>query len=123
MSEQAPVSATITASTITPIHKDILVYDMFFGEQVTKAGLILLGDDKTDRGIHPRWARVYAVGPEDQSGLKAEEWVLIEHGRWSREMEVTDGTKTFIIRKVDPKCVLLKYDGELDPEKACLLGK
>ena len=121
MSEQAPIHPTVNVSAITPLHKDILVYDMYFGEQRTKSGLVIMDDDKTDRGIHPRWAKVYAVGPENQDDIKPNEWILIEHGRWSREINVNDGIKNFILRRVDPKSILMKCESETNPDKDCFL--
>ena len=52
---------------LTPIRDHVIVEEMNFGEQKTKAGLIILSDDGIDRGIRPRWGRVYAKGRENTS--------------------------------------------------------
>ena len=49
---------------ITPLKKRVLVSDMHFGETKTAGGIILVDDDGSEAGIHPRWAKVYAVGNE-----------------------------------------------------------
>ena len=47
---------------IIPLKKRVLVSDMQFGATKSKGGIILLDDDGTEAGIHPRWAKVYAIG-------------------------------------------------------------
>lgn len=98
------------ASKIKPIRKNILVRDMNFGEQVTASGIVLRSDDGKSEGVKPRWARVFAVGPEQQD-VVAGEWVLLEHGRWTRgiEVEEDDGTK-FTVWRADPEGVLAVAD-------------
>lgn len=94
------------ASKIKPIRKHILVRDMNFGEQKTASGIILRSDDGKSEGVKPRWAKVFAIGPE-QSDVKVGEWILLEHGRWTRGIEVEDdeGNK-FTIWRADPEGVL-----------------
>ena len=99
---------------VRPVRDHILVRDMNFGERKTQGGLILLGDDGVDRGIRPRWARVYAVGHE-QEDIKPGQWVLINHGRWTRGVDVTDEGETFVIRRVDPQDILVVSDDEEPP--------
>lgn len=110
--------------SVTPMPNDVLVYDMYFGEQKTEAGIIVMDDDKKDRGIHPRWARVYAVGKKHENDLKSGQWVLIEHGRWTRtfEFEAEDTNETFDIRRVDPKAILLVSDVDPEPQNHCMMG-
>jgi co-chaperonin GroES (HSP10) len=97
---------------IKPLHDKVLVRDMEFGEQQTRGGIVLLSDDGKDVGIHPRWAKVYAVGPEHKEDYNIGDWVLVEHGRWSRGIEVVDETgEKITIRLIDTTCVLL-WDNE-----------
>jgi co-chaperonin GroES (HSP10) len=96
---------------IEPLNQDILAYDMYFGEQKTSSGIILMDDDKTDRGIHPRWAKVYAVGPKNKTDLQPGHWILIEHGRWSRGIDMSEIDPNIdrfqtIVRRIDPKAIL-----------------
>ena len=77
---------------IHPIRNKVLVIDMNFGEQVLASGIVLASDDGKDRGIHPRWAQVYAVGPEHKEEFGVGDWILLEHGRWSRGINIEDET-------------------------------
>ena len=98
------------ASKLRPIQAHILVRDMNFGEQKTASGIVIKSDDGKSEGVRPRWCRVFAVGPE-QKDVKAGEWILVEHGRWTRGLEVEedDGTK-FTIWRVDNNGILMSAD-------------
>ena len=77
---------------LTPIHDKVIVTDLERGEKTTKAGIIMLDDSTVaagERGIRPRWARVYAVGPE-QKDVTVGEWILLEHGRWTLGQDLTE---------------------------------
>ena len=102
------------ASKLTPIHAHILVRDMNFGEQKTSSGIVIMSDDGKSEGVKPRWAKVYAVGPE-QEDVKIGDWILMEHGRWTRGLivEEDDGTE-FNIWRVDPTGILMV--SEIKPE-------
>jgi co-chaperonin GroES (HSP10) len=98
------------ASKLRPIQAHILVRDMNFGEQKSAGGIVIRSDDGKSEGVKPRWCRVFAVGPE-QKDVKAGEWILVEHGRWTRGLEVEedDGTK-FTIWRVDNTGILMSSD-------------
>lgn len=77
---------------LTPIHDKVIVTDLERGEKTTKAGIIMLDDSTVaagERGIRPRWARVYAVGPE-QKDVNVGEWILLEHGRWTLGQDLSE---------------------------------
>lgn len=93
---------------IHPIRNKVLVIDMNFGEQVLASGIVLASDDGKDRGIHPRWAQVYAVGPEHKEEFGVGDWILLEHGRWSRGINIEDETgEKKTIRLIDNNCVMM----------------
>jgi co-chaperonin GroES (HSP10) len=101
---------TTITGTLTPIRDHVIVEDMYFGDQKTATGLIILSDDGKSSGVKPRWGKVYAVGPEQQD-IKTGEWIFVEHGRWTRgvDLELEDGTiKT--LRKVDNAAILMSSD-------------
>ena len=95
---------------LIPIRDNVLITDMDFGEQVTKGGIVLPSDDGKNEGIKSRWGRVWAIGPE-QEDVKVGEWILLEHGRWTRGVTVVeeDGTE-IIIRRADLKAILAVAD-------------
>lgn len=96
---------------ITPIGNSILVADMNFKERLTNSGIFIPSDNGKTHGIRPRWARVYAVGPE-QKDVEVGQWVLVSHGRWTRGVEIEDETGKHTIRRIDPNDMLLLSDEE-----------
>tara|TARA_B100001248_G_C27396266_1_gene465781 strand:- start:4180 stop:4623 length:444 start_codon:yes stop_codon:yes gene_type:complete len=96
---------------ITPLKKRVLVSHMHFGETKSKGGIILIDDDGTQSGIHPRWAKVYAVG-KDQDDVKVGQWLMIAHGRWSRAFKVAKEGVELEVRMIDENDILLVSDTE-----------
>jgi co-chaperonin GroES (HSP10) len=98
-----------TVKKIAPLGNTVIVSDMSFTERFTTGGIVLLGDDGKSSGIRPRWARVYAVGP-DQHDVSVGDWVLVAHGRWSRGIEMEINNTKCTLRRVDPKDIMLTSD-------------
>ncbi len=96
---------------IKPLKKRVLVSDMQFGATKSKGGIILLDDDGTEAGIHPRWAKVYAVG-DQQDDVKVGQWLLVAHGRWSRAFKVKKDGVELEVRMIDENDILLVSDEE-----------
>ena len=88
---------------------------MNFGEQRSRGGLVLLSDDGKTHGIHPRWAKVYAVGPE-QKDVKVGQWILMEHGRWTRGIKIEDEEGEKIIRLLKENDGYLPYYDKSEPD-------
>ena len=84
----------------------VLVTDMHFGEQTTQSGLIISSDDGTERGIYPRWAKVLHKGPENNDTYDIGHWILIEHGRWTRGMNIEVEGEQLEVRMVETESVL-----------------
>jgi len=96
--------------SIRALHDDVLVVDMNFEAGMTGGGIFLLGDDGKQRGLRSRWGLVYETGPE-QKDVKKGQWVLIEHGRWTRGIKFNNQEgETQTLRKIDPNCMLLVSD-------------
>ena len=96
---------------ITPLKKRVLVSNMHFGETKSKGGIILIDDDGAESGIHPRWAKVYAVGNK-QEDVKVGQWILVAHGRWSRGFKVAKDGVELEVRMIDENDILLVSDEE-----------
>jgi co-chaperonin GroES (HSP10) len=96
---------------ITPLKKRVLVSDMHFGETKSAGGIILIDDDGSAEGIHPRWAKVYAIG-KDQDDVKVGQWVMVSHGRWSRALKVKKEGVELEVRMIDENDILLLSDEE-----------
>jgi co-chaperonin GroES (HSP10) len=95
---------------VRPIHADVLVSDMYFGETKTAGGIIIQSDDAKAHGVKPRWAKVYAKGPENKDPYNVGDWILIDHGRWTRKIKVDDGEKVIEIQKVEVDSILAWQD-------------
>ena len=98
---------------ITPLKKRVLVSDMHFGETRSKGGIILVDDDGSEGGIHPRWAEVYAIGNK-QKDVTVGQWILVAHGRWSRALKVKKDNVELEVRMIDEDDILLVSDEEPD---------
>jgi co-chaperonin GroES (HSP10) len=97
----------ITKGKLIPIRDHVIVEEMEFGEQISKGGIIIQSDDGKTMGVKPRWGKVYAVG-EKNKDVKVGDWVLIEHGRWTRGMNVEDETgKMRVLRRVDKDAIMI----------------
>lgn len=96
-------------TNLIPLHDNIIVTEMNFGNRTLSSGIIMLGDDAKTDGIRPRWAMVFAVGP-DQTDVKPGQWVLVEHGRWTRGCIINMHDTELVIRKIDTKAILLVSD-------------
>lgn len=99
-----------TTGTISPIRNHIIVSDMDTEDEKVVRGIIIPNENKKDRGIHPRKARVQKVGP-DQVDVQIGDFILVEHGRWTRGVKLGDGK---VYRKVDPKGILGIIDEETE---------
>ena len=93
-------------SKVRAIGNKVLVSDMDFGDQKTKGGLIISSDDGKTRGVHARWGRVFDKGPRNIDEYDIGDWVLIEHGRWTRGVDFETDDFTGTIRMVDNAAVL-----------------
>lgn len=100
----------VISGKLTPLHDKVFVTDMNFGEERTAGGLILRSDNGKGEGVHPRWCRVWAVGPE-QTDVKVGDWLLVDHGRWTRTIEYREEDGTVIeLRVVDNNGILIVAD-------------
>jgi hypothetical protein len=98
---------------VRALPKDILVIDMDMGEIVTSSGIVIQSDNGKAHGVKPRWAKVYKVGTEVDY-VKEGQWVLIEHGRWTRKITIDDGDGVKEFQKVETKSILVVSDEQPD---------
>ena len=96
---------------IIPLHNHVLAREMNFKGRTLSSGIILLNDDGKSTGIRPRWCQVYAVGP-DQKDVKPGQWILVEHGRWTRGVEVDVAGEEFTLRRIDGDAMMMVSDEE-----------
>ena len=104
------MSITKVKGKIVPLHNNVIVTDMNFDEQRTKSGIIIRSDDGKSEGVKPRWCRVWAVGPE-QKDVQVGDWILVEHGRWTRGVTYEDDNgNDIILRRVEVKSIMMAAD-------------
>jgi co-chaperonin GroES (HSP10) len=99
----------VVKGKLIPLRDNVLVTDMNFEEQKTASGIIVQSDDGKAHGVKPRWCKVWAVGPE-QTDVTVGEWILIEHGRWTRGVTVDDNGTEIIIRRVETTSIMASAD-------------
>ena len=104
------MSSKVNIDHVKPILDHVMVVDMNFDAKTTAGGILLTSDNGKTEGIKPRWGRVYAIGPQ-QSDVNVGEWILIDHGRWTRGFTFIDADGNDIIaRFVDVKDIILADD-------------
>lgn len=100
---------SIKITDLRALKDHVLVADMNFEARTTSSGIQLLSDDGRTAGIRPRWAQVYAIGPQ-QKEITEGQWILVTHGRWTRGVTIEDESGEHTLRRIDPNDVLLVSD-------------
>ena len=87
----------------------VLVSEMTIGER--KVGSIYIPDDNGKAsGVRARWAQVYSVGT-GVNDIKVGEWILIQHGRWTRGVTIAADDAEITLWQVEyPAGVLVVSD-------------
>jgi co-chaperonin GroES (HSP10) len=110
MTAKAAYSAhRIDRNQLKPLRDAVIVSEMNFEERLSTGGIVLVKDNGKSSGIRPRWGRVYAVGPE-QRDIKLGTWICVEHGRWTRGIDIEDENGKQTLRRVDPKDIMMESD-------------
>lgn len=91
---------------IRPLDNNILGR-VSFDEHMSDGGILIsVNDNAKSSGIRPRWTKVWKVG-EGVTEVKAGDWVLVEHGRWSFKSEiVNDNGKKIEFMRIDPNALM-----------------
>ncbi len=109
MTKPAYSAHRIDRAQLKPLRDAVIVSDMNFDERLSTGGIVLVKDNGKSSGIRPRWGRVYAVGPE-QHAVKVGTWICVEHGRWTRGLDIEDENGKQTLRRVDPKDIMMESD-------------
>jgi co-chaperonin GroES (HSP10) len=95
---------------IKPLHNRVLAELLGLDQRVTASGIIIAGENGKDRGIRPRWARVVLVG-EGIDWCEPGQYVLVAHGRWSRQFECEHaGEKLKLVHLDNKECLIVTDD-------------
>ena len=73
---------------VIPLKDRVLADEIDHGNKVVN-GIILTDDNMKERGIRPRWCRIYDVG-ENIKDIKPGQYVLMEHTRWTIPVKITN---------------------------------
>lgn len=109
MSKAAFSAHKILKEQLKPLNDSVVVSEMNFDERLSNGGIVLVKDNGKSSGIRPRWGKVYAVGP-DQHTIKIGTWICVEHGRWTRGLDIEDEDGPQTLRRVDPKDIMMESD-------------
>jgi len=102
-------------SDVKALSGQILVEDMEVGDKLVN-GIIRLDDNGKGNGIRPRWAKVYSIGP-DVTDVYVGTYILVQHGQWTRRVDIETETGRKSIQKVKPEEILLVSDDKPDDTK------
>lgn len=109
MTKAAYAAHQLQRRQLRPLKDSVIVSDMVFDVRISTGGIIIPNDNGKSTGIRPRWGRVYAVGP-DQQDVSPGQWVCVEHGRWTRGIDIEDEDGKVTLRRVDPKDIMMISD-------------
>lgn len=110
----ATIRNAIKTEQFIPLKGKIFVSNLEHGMRLTRGGLILPDDNMTDRGVHARWGKVFAVG-DDVDYLSLGEWVLVKHGRWTTGIDLEINGTVTRIWGIEPESIELVSD--MDPSE------
>ena len=83
------------------------------GYRTLASGILLADKDNDTSGIRPRWFRVHSVG-EGIDWIKEEQYVYVEHGRWSQGLKVNDELKLHLLDNKD--CLMVSDEHPLEEQ-------
>lgn len=106
------MTTRIQAESFRPLKSNVFVTDLDSGPHKTSGGILLPDDNMSERGIRPRWGRVYCVGPAITE-VRPGNWIYVEHARWTTAIELELPTGVVCMWRVDwPNAVLLVSDSD-----------
>lgn len=85
----------------------------------TKGGLIIKQNDGDVGSIRPRWFQVYSLG-EDIDWLKEGQYVLVDHGRWSRGVTLDKDIKIYLLDNKD--CLMVSDEDPMVNDNISIVG-
>jgi len=115
MTKAAYAAHQLQRRQLRPLKDSVIVSDMVFDVRISTGGIIIPNDNGKSTGIRPRWGQIYAVGP-DQQDVRPGQWVCVEHGRWTRGIDVEDESGKITLRRVDPKDIMMVSDEQPDDD-------
>lgn len=81
------------------------------GLRKTKGGILLADKDNDVSGIRPRWFKVHSVG-EGVDWIKEEQYVYVDHGRWSRGVKLNEEITLHLLDNKD--CLMVSDENPLE---------
>ena len=89
-------------------------------EKTTAGGIIIKDKDMTESSVRPRWFKVYSVG-DGIDWITEGKYVLVDHGRWSNGMKVSDDLKLYLLDNKD--CLAASDDNPMDNQSITISAK
>lgn len=103
-------------NTITLKNDTIIAADLEYGSRMTRGGILIGDDDMKNTGIRPRWCKVLKTSKSITETVPGD-FILVEHGRWSRGFDVSVDDEKKTARFIDKNCILLVSKAETDEYK------
>ena len=99
---------------IRPLRERVLAELLGLDQRVTASGIIIQSENGKDRGVRPRWAKVHLVG-EGIDWVQPGQYVLVAHGRWSRQFECEhNGQKLKLVHLDNKECLIVTDEETMD---------
>lgn len=98
---------------IRPLRERVIAELKGLGGRYTAGGLFIPDENRKDSGIRARWAQVHYIG-EGVRDVRIGDYVLVSHGRWSREFEVDHEGQQVKMVMLDNKEILAIHTGTPD---------
>ena len=92
---------------IKAIKNRVIATEMEKGEVKTAGGIVIPDDNGKHYGIRARWGKVLSIGPDVKADIKVGDWICVEHGRWTRPMELREGDEVTTIWGIEEESILL----------------
>jgi len=99
---------------IRPLQNRVLAELQGLDQRVTASGIVIASENGKDRGIRPRWAKAVLVG-EGIDWVKPGQYILVAHGRWSRQFECEhNGEKLKLVHLDNKECLIVTDEEPMD---------
>lgn len=92
-------------TSIRPRKGSLFVHNLDYGDVRIRNGVYIPNDDMKQAGIRPRWAQILFVADDLKRDFAPGQWILLDHGNWSRGFDIELQGEITRVWFVEPKSV------------------